>query len=89
MSWLPKSRQAFPQYDRFCKIRGSHPFCPDGCRFVDNMHGHGFLESSMKVFIFLTGSLVGAYYNTAVLTVASACAGACTKGANLILQLIA
>jgi hypothetical protein len=35
----------------------------------------------MNVFIFLTGALV--------LTVASACAGACTKGASLILQLVA
>lgn len=43
----------------------------------------------MNVFIFVAGSLVGAYYNTAVLTVASACAGACTKGAHLILQLVA
>ena len=43
----------------------------------------------MNVFIFLTGALVGAYYNTMVLTVASACAGARTKGAALILQLVA
>jgi hypothetical protein len=43
----------------------------------------------MNVFIFVAGSLVGAYYNTAVLAMASACAGACTKGAALILQLIA
>lgn len=43
----------------------------------------------MNVFIFVAGSLVGAYYNTAVLTMASACAGACTKGAALILQLVA
>ena len=43
----------------------------------------------MNVFIFLGGALVGAYYNTAVLTVASACAGACTKGAQLVLQLVA
>jgi hypothetical protein len=43
----------------------------------------------MNVFIFVTGSLVGAYYNTAVLTVASACAGACTKGAEIILHLVA
>ena len=43
----------------------------------------------MNAFIFVAGALVGAYYNTAVLTVASACAGACTKGATLILQLVA
>lgn len=43
----------------------------------------------MNVFVFVTGSLVGAYYNTAVLSVASACAGACTKGAQLVLQLVA
>lgn len=42
----------------------------------------------MQVFIFLTGALVGAYYNTAVLTVASACAGTCTKAAMLILQMV-
>jgi hypothetical protein len=47
------------------------------------------LGVSMNVFIFVTGSLVGAYYNTAVLSVASACAGACTRGAELILQLVA
>lgn len=47
------------------------------------------LGVSMNVFVFLAGALVGAYYNTAVLTVASACAGACTKGAHLILQLVA
>jgi hypothetical protein len=43
----------------------------------------------MNVFIFVTGALVGAYYNTTVLAVASACAGACSKGAALILQLVA
>jgi hypothetical protein len=43
----------------------------------------------MNVFVFVAGSLVGAYYNTAVLAVASACAGACTKGAQLVLQLVA
>ena len=44
---------------------------------------------SMNVFVFVAGSLIGAYYNTAVLAVASACAGACTKGAHLVLQLVA
>lgn len=43
----------------------------------------------MNTFVFITGTIVGAYYNTAVLTVASACAGACTKGAEIILQLVA
>lgn len=43
----------------------------------------------MNAFVFITGALVGAYYNTAVLTVASACANTCTKGAQLILQLVA
>jgi len=43
----------------------------------------------MNSFIFVAGALVGAYYNTTVLTVASACAETCTKGAQIILQLVA
>ena len=43
----------------------------------------------MNGFIFVTGALVGAYYNTAVLTVASACAESCTKAASLILHFVA
>ena len=51
--------------------------------------GSVFLESNMNAFVFVTGALVGAYYNTAVLTVASACAQSCTKAASLILQVVA
>lgn len=47
------------------------------------------LGVSMNSFIFVAGALVGAYYNTTVLTVASACAETCTKGAQIILQLVA
>ena len=43
----------------------------------------------MNAFVFITGALVGAYYNTAVLTMASACAGTCSKVATLILQYVA
>jgi hypothetical protein len=38
----------------------------------------------MKVFIFAGGALVGAYFNTAVLMVASGCAEACTKVLHLV-----
>ena len=43
----------------------------------------------MNAFVFITGALVGAYYNTAVLTVASACAESCTKAAEIILHFVA
>ena len=43
----------------------------------------------MNAFVFITGALVGAYYNTAVLTVASACAGTCSKVATLVLHYVA
>jgi len=47
----------------------------------------------MKVLFFVAGSLVGAYYNTAVLTMASACCTATGQAIALIgkqiLQLVA
>ena len=43
----------------------------------------------MNAFVFITGALVGAYYNTTVLTVASACAGTCSKMATLVLHYVA
>ena len=86
MLLLRQSRQENLQY----KPEGSDPrgaACKIGGNCLKTKVNN--LGVSMNVFIFITGSLVGAYYNTAVLAVASACAGACTKGASLILQLVA
>ena len=84
MLWLLQSKQARALFDRRDRI----PEVPVE-RIPATNEKVNILECSMNVFIFLGGALVGAYYNTAVLTVASACAGACTKGAQIILQLVA
>lgn len=40
----------------------------------------------VKALVFIAGALVGAWYNTVVLAIASACAEGCNKAAALILQ---